>query len=146
MSGYKVSELSGLELLRKMGKGEIPKASIADTIPMEVISVDEGVVVFSAVANDSHLNPLGFVHGGFASAVLDSVTACAIHSTLPAGVGFATTDLNIKMIKPVPKNVTLIAEGKVINVAQKIGFSDGMLKSKSGIIYAHATATCMILR
>lgn len=146
MDNLKISKLSGLEILQKMGSGEIPKASIAHTIPMEVIEVEEGRVVFSAKANDQHLNPLGMVHGGFASSVLDSVTACCIHTTLPAGIGYATTDLNIKMIKPVPRNVELIAEGKVINIAQRIGISEGTLKGKSGIIYAHATATCMILR
>ncbi len=146
MSEYKISELSGLEILTRMARGEIPKASIADTIPMEVIEVEEGRVLFSAKADDHHLNPLGMVHGGFASTVLDSVTACAVHTTLPAGITYATTDLNIKMVKPVPRNVELIAEGKVINVAQKIGISEGTLKGKAGIIYAHATATCMILR
>ena len=146
VQGYNPSELSGLELLQKMGSGEIPKASIAKTIPMDVIEVEKGFVKFTATANEQLLNPLGFVHGGFASAVLDSVTACAVHSTLPAGVGYATTDLNIKMLKPVPRDVELIAEGRVINVALRIGVSEGVLKSKGGVIYAHATATCMILR
>lgn len=140
------SDYSGLELLQMMARGDIPKASIAQTIPMDVVEVAEGRVIFSARAGKQHLNPLGFVHGGFASAVLDSVTACAIHTMLEAGISYATTDLNIKMLRPVPRDVTLLAEGKIINVAHRIGISEGSLRSESGILYAHATATCMILR
>ena len=45
--------------------------------------------------------------------VLDSVTGCAVHTLLEAGVAYATIDLNIKMIRPVPKDENLIAEGNV---------------------------------
>ncbi len=142
----KLSEMSGLALLQAMMNGDIPKASIANTIPMDLVVVEEGYVKFQAKAGVEHLNPLGMVHGGFASTVLDSATACAVHTTLGAGVRYATVDLNIKMLKPVPKNIELTAEGRVINVAQRLGVSEGDLKSRSGIVYAHATATCMIMR
>ena len=42
------------------------------------------------------------VHGGFAATVLDSVTGCAVHTLLGAGVAYGTIDLKIKMIIPVP--------------------------------------------
>ena len=52
-------------------------------------------------------------HGEFASTVLDSVTGCAVHTLLGAGVAYGTIDLNIKLIRPVPKDENLIAEGNV---------------------------------
>ena len=52
-------------------------------------------------------------HGEFASTVLDSVTWYAVHTLLWAGVAYGTIDLNIKMIRPVPKDKNLIAEGNV---------------------------------
>ena len=45
----------------------------------------------------------------FASTVLDCVTGCAVHTFLGAGVAYGTIDLNIKMIRPVPKDENLIA-------------------------------------
>ena len=39
---------------------------------------------------------MGGVHGGFAATVLDTVTGCAIHTLLEAGVGYGTIDLNVK--------------------------------------------------
>lgn len=138
--------MSGLDMMKAMVEGKIPMASIAITIPMKGVTAEHGRVVFEATADDRHLNPLGGVHGGFAATVLDSVTGCAIHTVLNPGVGYATIDLNIKMLKAIPKNIPLVAEGKVINVSKSLGVSEGSLKDSDGKIYAHATATCMIRR
>jgi len=95
-------EMTGLQLLQAMCAGKIPAASISETIPMQPYEVSEGTIHFKAKADSRHLNPLGGVHGGFAATVLDSVTGCAVHSMLEAGVGYGTIDLNIKMCRPIP--------------------------------------------
>ena len=139
-------KMNGLAFMRAMIAGEIPLASIAVTIPMKGLLAEEGRVVFEATADERHLNPLGGVHGGFAATVMDSVTGCAVHTLLEAGVGYATVDLNVKMVKPVAKHTPLIADGKVINISRTIAIAEGTLKDRDGNLYAHATATCMILR
>ncbi len=95
-------EMTGLEFLQAMIEGHIPPASISKTIPMQPTEISEGSVTFKAQADHNHLNPLGGVHGGFAATVLDSVTGCAVHTMLPAGVGYGTIDLNVKMCRPIP--------------------------------------------
>nr|MDA4921270.1 PaaI family thioesterase [Acinetobacter baumannii] len=105
-------EMTGLEFLQAMIEGHIPPASISKTIPMQPTEISEGSVTFKAQADHNHLNPLGGVHGGFAATVLDSVTGCAVHTILPAGVGYGTIDLNVKMCRPLPQNQVLIATGK----------------------------------
>ncbi|MBL4631524.1 MAG: PaaI family thioesterase [Paraglaciecola sp.] len=141
-----IKNMSGLELLTAMVDGHIPPASIAQTIPMKMDSLEKGVVKFSVRADSRHLNPIGSVHGGFAATVLDSVTGCAVHSTLEAGVSFGTIDLNIKMMRPIPIDTTLFAEGRVINISKNLGVSEGDIKDADGKIYAHATCTCSIIR
>lgn len=86
------------------------------------------------------------MHGGFAATVLDSVTGCAIHTMLEAGVGYGTIDLNIKMCRPIPRGKELLAIGSVINISKNLGISDGKIVDEDGKLYAHATATCMIIR
>lgn len=139
-------EMTGLQLLQAMCAGKIPAASISETIPMQPYEVSEGTIHFKAKADSRHLNPLGGVHGGFAATVLDSVTGCAVHSMLEAGVGYGTIDLNIKMCRPIPQNQELIAIGTVINISKNLGISEGKIIDESGKLYAHATATCMIIR
>ncbi|WP_445773283.1 PaaI family thioesterase [Shewanella sp.] len=141
-----MKHLTGLQLMQAMLNGQIPAPSISETMPMTAIDVSEGKVTFEAMATDRHLNPMGGVHGGFAATVLDTVTACAVHSALPAGVSYSTIDLNIKMVRPVPQNKTLIAKGNLMNLSKSLGISEGTLTTEDGKLLATATASCLILR
>lgn len=140
-----IRDKSGLQIMQAMAQGEIPHPSITETMPMKCSLAEKGRVVFEVKADARHLNPLGGIHGGFAATVLDSVTGCVVHTMLEAGVGYATVDLNVKMLKPVPINTELIAEGLIIKVSASLGVSEGTLKDENGNLYAHSTATCMIL-
>lgn len=139
-------EMTGLEFLQAMIDGQIPPPSISETVPMTLYDISHGVANFTVKADQRHLNPLGGVHGGFAATVLDSVTGCAVHTTLDAGVGFGTIDLNIKMCRPIPLDQSLIVSGKVLNLSKNLAISEGSIHDEAGKIYAHATATCMIIR
>lgn len=139
-------EMNGLEFLTAMCEGHIPPASISETIPMQPLEVGEGYIKFEVQADQRHLNPLGGIHGGFAATVLDSVTGCAVHTLLDAGIGYGTIDLNIKMCRPIPKNQKLIAIGTIINISKNLGISEGKIIDAEGKLYAYATATCMIIR
>lgn len=140
-----IQEMTGLEIMQAFARGDIPAPSICETIPMQPVEVEYGRVVFSAQADKRHTNPLGGVHGGFAATVLDSVTGCASHSVVGAGEGYGTTDLNIKMCRPIPYDTKMIAEGKVINVGRNLIIAEGYIRDEAGKIYAHATATNMII-
>ena len=141
-----VKEASGIELLRAMKEGKIPYPSIADTVPMRFTELENGSIKCVIKADSRHINPLGGVHGGFAATVLDSITGCAIHTMLEAGVGYSTVDINIKMMRPIPLNEELQAEGRVLNISKNLGVSEGFIKDAGGKLYAHATSTCLILR
>ncbi len=127
-----VQKMSGFELLSAMKDGKIPYSSIADTVPMRFVEIEKGSIKFSVKADDRHLNPLGGVHGGFATTVLDSVTGCAIHTLLEAGVGFSTVDINIKMLRPIPLNNELHEEGQVLHISKNLGVSEGVIKDNDG--------------
>ena len=141
-----IEKMTGTEILQAIRKGELPHPTMSESIPMKIMLVEKGKVVFNAIANDMHLNPQGGVHGGFAATVLDSVTGCAVHTLLGSGVAYGTIDLNIKMLRPVPKNANLVAEGIVINLSKSLGISEGTLKNEEGKLYATSTATCMIIK
>lgn len=138
-------EFTGLQLLQAMADGKIPPASISETIPMRPTYLEKGQINFEVQADSRHLNPMGGVHGGFAATVLDTVTGCAVHTVLEAGIGYGTIEINIKMCRPVPQNKPLQAIGKVINVSKNLAISEGQLIDENGKLYAHATATCMII-
>ena len=142
----KTANMSGLELIQAMIRGEIPRPSMATTMSMRLVEADLGRVMFHATATDRHLNPLGMVHGGFLATVMDSATGAAVHTMLEPGDSYGTIDLNVKMLRPVAVGEPLFAEGKVLNVSRSLGVSEATLKNAEGKLFATATASCMIKR
>jgi uncharacterized protein (TIGR00369 family) len=141
-----LSCLSGVQVIQAIIDGKHPHPGIASSIPMIFCEVEEGRVRFEATANKTHLNLMNGTYGGFAATVLDSVTGCAIHSLLEVGATFGTIELHVKMMRPVPQLIKLLAEGKVINISRSLGVAEGWLTDSDGKLLAHATSTCMIKR
>jgi len=104
-----IEKMTFLEIMKAIVREELPHPTMTKSIPVKVMKIEKGKVVFNAIANNNHLNTQCGVHGGFASTVLDSVTMCAVHTLLGTGVAYGTINLNIKMIRPVPKDENLIA-------------------------------------
>lgn len=140
-----IIEMTGIEVLKAMVAGEIALPTMAETMPCWIEHVEEGFVRFRVKADNRHLNPLGGVHGGFSATILDTVTGVVVHSVMEAGVAYSTIELNVKMIRPIPINTELIAEGTLINRSKRLAVSEGKIIDENGKIYAIGTATCMIL-
>lgn len=141
-----MGNLTGLQYMQAIVAKQIPMPPMAETIPMQCVAATPGAVTFSACADERHLNRAGNVHGGFTATVMDSVTSCALRTTLEAGVGLVTIELNLKLLKPVPANVSLRGEGKMINVSRRLGVAEARLLDDHGNLCAHCTATFMLLR
>jgi uncharacterized protein (TIGR00369 family) len=140
------SKLNGLEYMQAVVAGHISKPAMAETIPMHCTHAEAGMVRFHARADDRHLNRANNVHGGFTATVMDSVTSCALRTALEPGAGFVTIELNVKLIKPVPRDADLTAEGKLIHVSKRLGSAEGRLYDNKGSLCAHATATFVVSR
>ena len=137
--------MSGLELLRAMLAGELPPPPVSRLIGQRAHSVERGRVVFEMTPGEQHYNPIGAVHGGIITTILDSVMGCAVHSTLPAGVGYTTLELKVNFVRAVTHRVgPLRCEGKVVHGGRQVATADATLTDLNGRLYAHATSTCMI--
>ena len=139
--------LSGLDFLRKIIAGELPQPPIARTLDYALVEAGEGRAVFAITPAEIHYNPIGMVHGGIPCTLLDSAMGCAVHTTLPVGVGYTTLELKVNIIKALAKDSgPLRAEGRVIHAGRSTAVAEGRMVDAAGKLYAHATTTCMILR
>ena len=50
-----------------------------------IAEAENGRVVFTCRPDESAYNPIGAIHGGLICTLLDSVTGCAVHSTVTDG-------------------------------------------------------------
>jgi len=139
--------MSGLDYLQAMGRGELPFPPIMALLNMGVQEAEAGRVVFSVEPAEYHYNPIGMVHGGLACTLCDSAMGCAIHSTLPVGVGYTTLELKVNFVRPLTVETGLVlCEGKVISVGSRVATAEARVTDRAGKLYAHATTTCLIMR
>jgi uncharacterized protein (TIGR00369 family) len=139
--------MTGLELLRAIAAGEAPGAPIAELMGFDGMEVEEGRVVFAAVPGPQHYNPIGVVHGGLAATLLDSAMGCAVHSTLPEGVGYTTLELKVNFTRPITSETgRIVCEGKVLHRGGRVATAEGrVIAERTGKLLAHGTTTCLIL-
>jgi uncharacterized protein (TIGR00369 family) len=140
-------KMSGLEFLRAGIDARTPKAPIAATLDFAMTEAEEGRVLMRAEPQEFHYNPIGVVHGALAAALLDSAMSCAVHTTLPAGVGYTTLDLNLTFVRALTaESGPVLCEGKVVHRGRRVSTAEGRLWIKeSGKLAAHGKATCLIV-
>ena len=72
--------------------------------------------------------------------------ACAVHSTLAPGTGYATIEFKINLVRPVTAEVgRLRAVAEVVHGGSRIATAEARLIDDAGELYAHASETCMLM-
>jgi uncharacterized protein (TIGR00369 family) len=139
-------ESSGVDFLKAIVSGELPKAPIQELLGFSLDEADEGRVLFSIEPGEQHYNPIGSVHGGVAATLLDSAMGAAVHSTLAQGEAYATLEVKFNLVRPITADTgRVLAEGKVVHRGKTVATVEGSLRSASdGKLLAHGTSTCLI--
>ena len=142
-----LASLSGLEFLRAMMRGEQPSPLMSKTLGFRLVEVAEGVAIFEGEPSPALLNPLGAVHGGWALTLIDSATGCAVHTTLPPGVGYTTVETKVNFTRAIdPEGGPVRCEGRVLSRGRTIATADASLRDGNGRLLAHGTSTLIILQ
>jgi uncharacterized protein (TIGR00369 family) len=140
-----VGRLSGLEFLRAISRGELPKPPVTHMLGIGTITAEEGRVVAELQPAEYHYNPLGTVHGGVLATLLDTATGCSVHSTLPAGYGYTSIDLNTKFLRPVTVASGLLrCVGTVLSRGRRTALAEAKLTDAQGRLVATAQSSCLI--
>ena len=110
-----------------------------------IVEAENGQVVFTCRPDESAYNPIGAIHGGLICTLLDLVTGCAVHSTLPAGKGYTTIEIKVNYLKAVRlTSGVLTATGTVVKSGSRVGFSEGVVTDESGATVATASSTLLV--
>jgi uncharacterized protein (TIGR00369 family) len=140
------AELAGLDYVRKIQSGEIPPPPIAVVMNFSIEHLEEGRAVFVGEPGEEHYNPIGVVHGGYASTILDSALGCSVHTTCAQGVGYTSQTLEIKYLRPILRDTGAVrAESVVIHKGRKTATAEAKLTSvETGKLLATGTSTCLL--
>jgi uncharacterized protein (TIGR00369 family) len=139
--------MPGLDFLRTIRDRKLPPPPIAQLLGFELVEVELGHAVFEVTPGEQHYNPIGVVHGGYASTILDSALGCAVHTTLPAGVGYTSQTLEVKYLRSITRDTGAVrCEAEVVHRGRKTATSEARLTaSPTGKLLATGTSTCLIL-
>ena len=141
-AAQRLAELDGLSALRAIVAGEIPPPPIGVLLGFEPVEVEEGRVVFAVEPGPQHYNPIGSV---LAATLIDSATGCAVHSTLPAGVGYTTIDLQVRYVRGITRDTgRILCEGTVVHRGRTIATAEARVTAGDRLL-AHGTAGVLIL-
>jgi uncharacterized protein (TIGR00369 family) len=138
--------MSGLDYLTGIQDGRIPPPPIAMLLGMDIAAVRDGEVVFTLQPHASQYNPLGVIHGGALSTALDTVAGCAVHSTLDAGWGYTSIDLNVSYLRGVTLDTGVVTfTGRVIKRGRRVMFATAEGVDAAGNAVATATSSLLVI-
>jgi uncharacterized protein (TIGR00369 family) len=87
----------------------------------------------------------GLVTGGTLAIVADIAFGCAVETKLPAATPYATAEMSLSFLRPVPPRGTLFAGGQAIHVGRSVGLSEAFLiDPESDRLVAHGTSRLSI--
>ena len=138
-------EMAGLDLLRGLQDGTVPPAPFAALVGLTVGDVEAGRVVMHLMPEEYHYNPIGTMHGGILATLLDSVMACAVHSTLPKGRAYTSLEIKVNYVRAVTiASGELWAEGRLVHGGRRSAVAEGKVLDARGRLCATASTTCMV--
>ena len=137
----------GLRLLEAMRDGEIPSSGIGKLLGMRILDLERGAVRGALDPAEKHYSPLGMVHGGVVATMLDTAMCCALQTLLPAGVGYTTSNIDVRFIRPITVDTgTVFATGTVLHHGRRTATAEGkVVAARDGKLLAHGTSTLLVL-
>lgn len=135
-----------LQQFKHVVEQKLPFATIATTLGIEAVSIDEGIAVLAMETDTTkHANPMGTVHGGVLTDLADLAMGSAFSTVIGEDESFTTVELKINYLKPV-WNDRLTATAKVMKTGSTVGLIECEVHDSKGSLVAYTTSTCMILR
>jgi uncharacterized protein (TIGR00369 family) len=103
-----------------------------------IVNVSAGEVEISLNIRPEMCNPLGNIHGGMISMIMDEVCGLA-HFTLDLETFYTSVNLHVNFLYSAAQHETIIASAKTIRSGKNIANIDGIIKNQQGQVIATAS-------
>jgi uncharacterized protein (TIGR00369 family) len=138
--------MSGVDILTRQIKGELPQPPIHYLTGMTLREASEGNVTFTMPATEWLTSPLRTVQGGAIAMLAHAAFATAVTSTLEAGSAYRPVDVKVNFLRPVfPDGKDLVARGTVTHRGRTIAVAGADVFGSDGRKVATATGSTMIV-
>ena len=132
---------SRIELLLQLrGKHMVGDFSpVANWLNGKLIDVSEGAMQIEYVVREDMCNPMGTLHGGIASTILDDIVGTMVYA-LGREFAFTSVNLNCDFLNPALPGEVLTAKSQVIRTGKNIIHVEGQIYKADGRIVAKCTS------
>jgi uncharacterized protein (TIGR00369 family) len=146
VAGEVWASLDGLTMLKAHIAGDLPAPPIAGLTGLHPVEVAAGEAVFALPATGWLCTPHGNVEGGAIALLADSAMAAAVQTTVPAGAGYATIDLKVNFLRPVPPDgAELTASARVVHRGATMAAATAEVRNAAGKKVALASGSAMVV-
>lgn len=138
--------LPGIDLLRAILARHVEWPPINHLTGMRFTEVGSGTASFAMPITEWLKTPQGAVTGGVVAILADGPLGCAVHSVLPAGTGYTTTEIAISMLRPVPASGQLVGRGTLVHASRQLALSEVAVTDSTGRLIAHGISRCLLIQ
>jgi acyl-CoA thioesterase len=129
---------------RRRIEAALRNVPFAKLLGIEVDSIESGVARLALPVREELKQNHGMVHGGAIASLIDTATAFAILTVVPARDRVTTIDLTISYLRPLTKG-RATAEAKVVRMGRRIIAVSAEIYDSSGTIAATALSSYLRL-
>jgi uncharacterized protein (TIGR00369 family) len=137
--------LPGIEQLRRQMTGESPESPLSRLTGMRLAEITPGEAEFTMPLTGWLAGADGLISPGPLAIPADAAMACAIMSRLPAGTPFTTSEMTLRVLRPVRPGGHLRARGRVISAGPPAALAEVAVHDDAGTLIAHGSSLCMTL-
>ncbi|HEY6639076.1 MAG TPA: PaaI family thioesterase [Solirubrobacterales bacterium] len=137
---------SGLEILRDLIAGELPRPPIYHLTGLRLAEAEEGETVAVLPCSRWLSTSAGTIQGGFTAMLAESAMTSAAFSTAPADAAVATLDFKVNYLRPVfPDGNEVTARARILHRGRTLVVAAAELTNAEGKKVALATGSSMYL-
>jgi uncharacterized protein (TIGR00369 family) len=137
---------SGLDLLRAVIAGDLPRPPIYHLTGLRLVDVAEGTATVELPCSKWLSTSAGTIQGGFTAMLAESALGAAAFSTVEAGTAIASLDLKVNYLRPVfPDDEPIVARARLIHQGRTLAIVTVEMINAEGKQVALATGSSMYL-
>jgi uncharacterized protein (TIGR00369 family) len=139
--------MDGLTFVRRIRDEGIDYPPIGSFVGFALTKIEKGYLEAVGMPAAAHYNPLGVVHGGFSSTLLDLALGLVSVTILPSmDAGVTTTDLSVRFVRPILDSTGPMAvTASVLHAGRRIVVAEAALRAANQKLHALAQSTLLIV-
>lgn len=137
--------LSGIEQLRRALADERLQAPLSRLTGLRLEEAGDGTATFRMPLTGWLVGASGTIPPGPLTIPADAAMACATMTQLPAWTPFTTSELTLRVLRPVAPEGSIWAQAKVIERGPPVALTEAILRDRTGALIAHGTSLCVTL-